>query len=90
MSQTNYKVTITEHNYEYTVYTAWVSATSKNQAIIKAAALAGQEKTRREFERTGRPDALCPEGLLEPYVRLEAVSVEEYWAHRDEVTTVRQ
>lgn len=84
MSQANYKVTITEHDYDYTTYTAWVSASSRNQAMVKAAALAGQEKARREFERTGQAPAT--EGLLEPEVKMEAAPLDEYWEHRDEVT----
>lgn len=85
MSLANYKITITEQDYLYTTYTAWVSATSRDQAMVKAAALAGQEKTRREFERTGRPNALWPEGLLEPKVKIAAVSLDEYWERRNTV-----
>lgn len=83
MSQSNYKVRITEHDYAYTTYIAWVSATSRVQAVAKAAALAGQEKHRREFERTGREPGV--EGLMEPEIKLEAVSLDEYWEHREEV-----
>jgi hypothetical protein len=86
VSQAFYKITITERDYHYTEYSAWVAASSKTQAVAKAAALAGQEKARREFERTGRADALCPEGLLEPEVKLAVVSVDEYYEHREEVT----
>lgn len=78
-----YKVTITEHDYNYTKYTVWVSALSRNQAMIKAAALAGQEKYRRETDRAGRQPGV--EGLLEPEVTMEPASVEEYWDHREEV-----
>lgn len=86
MSSANYKVTITEHNYNYTTYTAWVSATSKNQAIVIAAALAGQEKNRREFEKMGRPSDLWPGGLLDPEVRLEPVTdLEDFWDKRGTV-----
>jgi len=84
MSPANYKVTITEHDYAYTTYTAWVNGTSRNQAMVKAAALAGQEKARRESERTGRPVAV--EGLMEPEIKMEACSLDEYWEHREEVT----
>jgi hypothetical protein len=84
MSQANYKVTITEHNYEYTRYIAWVSATSKNQALVKAAALAGQEKARREFERTGSRRGVAVDGLLEPEVTMETVGLDEYY--EEEVT----
>lgn len=86
MSQANYKVTITEHDYHYTVYTAWVSATSRNQAIVKAAALAGQEKARREFELTGSRRGIAVDGLQEPEVKMERVSLDEFWEHQDEVT----
>lgn len=86
MSQANYKVTITEHDYHYTTYTTWVQATSKNQALVKAAALAGQEKARREFERVSGRNGVVTEGLYEPEVKLEAVSLDEYWDHREEVT----
>jgi hypothetical protein len=82
----NYKVTITERDYKYTTYTTWVSASSRNQALVKAAALAGQEKSRREFERTGERRGVAVEGLLEPEVKLEQVTTDEYWDHRDEVT----
>lgn len=84
MAQANYKVTITDHDYHYTKYVAWVSATSKNQAILLAGALVGQEKMRREHERMPRND-LVPGTLLEPEVNLEPVDVDEYWEHRDEV-----
>jgi hypothetical protein len=88
MSQANYKVTITEHNYNYTTYVAWVSGASRNQALVKAAALAGQEKACREFERTGRAPAT--EGLLEPEVKMETVPLDEYWEHRDEVVITHE
>lgn len=81
----NFKVTITEHDYNFTTYTAWVSATSRNQAIVMAAAMAGQEKIRREFERTGRPNDLYPAGLLAPEVKIETVSLDEFWDKRDTV-----
>lgn len=83
MSQRNYKVTITEHDYEGTTWVAWVQATSKNQAIVKAGALAGQAKAHREAERTGRHG--FNEGLMEPDVRLELAPLDEYWEHREEV-----
>jgi hypothetical protein len=84
MSQANYRVTITEHDYNYTKYTAWVSASSKNQALIKAAALAGQEKNRREFERTGRFPGI--EGLMEPEVSIEKTDLDnEFWDKQDTV-----
>ena len=85
MTQANYRVTITEHDYHYTKYTAWVSATSKNQAIAKAAALAGQEKTRREYERMGRPNDLLPVGLLAPEIKIEPVDFDEFWDKQDTV-----
>lgn len=88
MSQAYYKVTIIEHDYTYTAYVAWVSASSKNQAMVKAAALAGQEKSRREFERTGDRRGVVVEGLLEPEIKLETVTVDEYWEHREEVTVL--
>jgi hypothetical protein len=83
VAQANYKVTITDHDYHYTTYIAWVQATSKNQAIAKAAALAGGEKTRREWQRMGREP--MPEGLLEPDVKLEPVGLDEYWDHQEQV-----
>jgi len=86
MAQTSYyKVTITEHDYKYTTYTTWVSATSKNQAVAKAAALAGQEKTRREYERTGDRRGVAVDGLLEPEIKLEPATLDEYWDYREEV-----
>lgn len=84
MTQANYKVTITEHDHYYTTYIAWVAASSKNQAMVKAAALAGQEKVRREFDRTGR--SVVVEGLLEPEIKLEPASGDEFWDNRDTVT----
>ena len=84
MAHSYYKVTITEHDYHYTTYTAWVQATSRNQAITKAAALAGQEKARREHERMPR-HGVCVEGLLEPEIKLEPVHLEEFWEKRDTV-----
>jgi hypothetical protein len=83
MSESNHKVTITEHDYNYTKYTAWVSATSKQQAVAKAAALAGQEKYRREAERTGREPGV--EGLMDPDIKIEPVDLDEYWEHRETV-----
>jgi hypothetical protein len=83
MSQSNYKVTITEHDYNYTTWVAWVQASSKNQAMVKAGALAGQEKARREAERTGRAGFV--EGLMDPEVRMEPAPLDEYWEHREEV-----
>lgn len=85
MAQAWYKVTITNHDYHYTKYTAWVEATSKNQALIKAAALAGQEMMRRDYEQTHGRHGLAPETLLEPDVTLEKVSLDEYWDKRDTV-----
>jgi hypothetical protein len=85
MAQRNYKITITEHDHEYTTYVAWVQGSSQNQAVAKAAAMAGQEKTRRAFERMGRPHDLAPEGLLDPEIRIELVDLDEYWDHREEV-----
>lgn len=84
MSQANYKVTITDHDYHYTTYTAWVQAASRTQAFVKAAALAGQEKARREFERMPRHGVMV-EGLLEPDAKLEAVSLDDFWDKRDTV-----
>jgi hypothetical protein len=85
MSQSNYKVTITEHDYHYTTYTAWVGASSKNQAIVKAASLAGAEKARREFERNPRHGVMVEGITLEPDVKLELISLEEFWDKRDTV-----
>jgi hypothetical protein len=86
MAQTNYKVTITEHNYEFTTYIAWVHGSSKNQAIVKAAALVGQEKLRREYQRLG-PVAIWPEGLMDPEIKLEVEEdFETFWDMRDKVS----
>ena len=84
MAEANYKVTITDHDYHYTTYTAWVSASSKNQAIAKAAAPVGGEKTHREWLRMGREP--FPESLLEPDVKLEPCGLDEYWDHQEQVT----
>jgi hypothetical protein len=84
MAQANYKVTITDRTYHHITYTAWVSATSKNQAIIQGAALAGREKLIREHQRQPRND-LAPEIFFDPEVKLEPVSVDEYWDKRDTV-----
>lgn len=79
-----YKVTIEEDDYDHTVYTAHVQATSKNQAMVQAASLAGQLKMQRERERhPGREQV--PQIMMVPTVRLEPVSLEEYWAHEDQV-----
>lgn len=88
MSQANYKVTITDSDYYYTTYVAWVSATSKNQAIAKAAALTGAEKAAREFRRTKREPVGEDGSLLEPTVRLEVLGLDEFdefWDKRDTV-----
>lgn len=68
MAQANYKITITEHDYFYTTYVAWVSGSSRIQAIAKAAAMAAQEKNRRRYDKLGRPADLFPDGLLDPEV----------------------
>jgi hypothetical protein len=83
MAHALYKVTITDHDYHYTRYTTWVSATSKNQAIVVGAARIGGEMTRREWLRMGREPV--PETLLEPDVKLELISVDEYYQHHDTV-----
>lgn len=84
MATSYHKVTIAEHDYNWTTYTVWVEATSKNQAMVKAAALAGQEKARREAERMPR-NGVVVSGLMEPDVKLEPVALEEYWEKRDTV-----
>ena len=85
MAHAYYKVTITDHDYSYTTYVSWVDASSKNQAIVKAAAMAGQEKNRREYMRMGRINVLYPGGFLEPDVKLEQITMDEFWEHRNEV-----
>lgn len=84
MSRTNYKVTIIDRGYNRTTYTAWVAASSRNQAIALGAALAGQEKLRREHGRTPQRD-LAPEGLTDPEIKLAPVSADEYWDKPDSV-----
>ena len=84
MAQHNYRVTITEHNYNYTAYTAWVQATSRIQAVVKAAALAGQEKMRREHERMPN-HGLAVEGLFEPEITIDLISLDDFWDKRDTV-----
>lgn len=64
-------------------YIAWVQASSKNQAMVKAGALAGQEKNRRNQDRTGREQGA--EGLMEPDIWIEKIGLDEYWDHREEV-----
>jgi hypothetical protein len=83
MAHALYKAVVTEQNYHYTTYTCWVSAASKNSAMVMAGALAGQEKMRREHERTGRN--LWPEGLMAPEIRLETVGTDEYYANEGTV-----
>ena len=84
MATQNYKITITEHDYAYTRYIAWVQGTSRNQALVKAAALAGQEKARREHERMPQ-HGVAVEGLLEPEVTVEPCDLDEYWNKRNTV-----
>jgi hypothetical protein len=83
MAHTLYRVTVIDHDYHYTTYTTWVSASSKNQAIAMGAALIGGEKTRREAKRMNREPYPVP--LLFPEVKLESVDVDEYYAHLNEV-----
>lgn len=85
MAHEHYKITITEQDYYFTTYTTWVSGTSKTQAIAKAGALAGQAKTRRAYERTGRAQELIGEELLNPSVKIEKSTVDEYYEHQDKV-----
>lgn len=79
-----FRVTITESDYNSTEYTTVVRATSKNQAIVIGAALAGAEKTRREWHRTDRDPG--SEIMMSPASRLEPIEVHEYYDHKDEVT----
>lgn len=81
--QANYKVTIINHDYNYTKYTAYVSATSKTQAIAMAAGLIGGEMTRREWQRMGREPV--PELLADPEVVLEKANLDEFWEKREQV-----
>jgi hypothetical protein len=74
-----FKVTITEKNYDGTVYTTWVSAQSKAQALLMGAALAGQEKCRDEYNRRGRDPG--NEGLTLPEATMEPCSVDEFYQH---------
>lgn len=83
MAYANYRVTVTDNDYYCTTYTTWVSAGSKTQALVKAAALIGGEKTRREWQRMHREPV--PETLLDPLVTVERVSVDEFWDHQDQV-----
>ena len=86
MALSYYKITITEHDYHYTTYTMWVAGTSRNQAIVIAAAMAGQERSRREFERVnGRMNSLVPSAMIEPDILIDKATLEEYWEHRDTV-----
>lgn len=84
-----FKAIIEEQDYNSTVYTTWVSAESKQQAIVMAAALAGQEKARREFERNPRHGVMV-EGLMVPTIRLEIADINDYFNKRDmvEVTDI--
>ena len=84
MAHAWYKITITENNYDFTKYTAWVSASSKNTAIVQGAALAGQAKMKREYD-AHMGDELWPTVFLAPEVKLEVVSYDEYEQHEDEV-----
>lgn len=81
--QANYRVTITDSDYNYTTYTTWVSATSKMKAVAKAACLIGGEKTRREWLRMHRDP--YPEPLTEPDIEIVAVDMDEYWDNQDKV-----
>lgn len=80
----HYKVTVIDHDYHYTKYETWVSATSKNQALVKAGNLIGGEKTRREWLRMGREP--IPETLIEPDVRIEIADPDLFWNLQDTVT----
>ncbi len=85
MAHAYYKATILEHDYHWTTYTVWLEATSKIQAVLQAGVKAGQEKSRREFLRMKVESALYPDAMLEPEIKLEVISLEEYWANRDKV-----
>ena len=89
MAHTNYQVTITEYTNETTTYTAWVTGRSKTQALVKAAAMAGQEKTRLEYERMGRPADLEPVGLMDPEFTITPCLVGDFWDKRDTVEVTR-
>lgn len=58
------------------MYVAKVAASSKQQAIVKGAALASQLKMQREYLRLGRER--YPETLLEPDVKIEPITVDEF------------
>jgi hypothetical protein len=74
-----FKVTITDNDYDMTVYTTWVSAQSKQQAIIMGAVMAGQEKYRRDSARLNRD--IGTEGMTQPQVKLEPTTVDEFYRH---------
>lgn len=87
MTAAHYKVEITDLDYHGEHYTAWVEATSKNQAIAIAASLATRKKLEMELARQSlpvrQPDYVLP--LMRPVVRAEYCTLDEYWAHRDQV-----
>ena len=85
MSGGLFKVIIEDQDYDHTVYTTWVSVNSQKQAIACGAALAGAEKARREFERTGRGPLADDGRLTMPQIRVEPCSVDEFYAHEYEV-----
>lgn len=81
-----WRVVVADQDYDFTVYTSWVSASSKTHAIAMGACLAGAEKMRREYERTG-PEPVAEDGLLmQPTVKLEPVGTDEYYQHQHQVS----
>ena len=88
MAQGLYTITIADDDYNGTTYVARVSAASKQQALAMGAALIGGEMTRREWQRMGRDPH--PESLVNPTVKIEPCSVDEYYADEGTVeVTVR-
>lgn len=88
MSGGFYKVTITDQDYDSTTYITYVSASSKNAAIVQAAALAGGEKMRREHKRMGREPHASDAQMTEPAVKLETVHFDDEFERRQDLVTV--
>lgn len=89
MSKKWFKVTITDHDYDYTAYETCVEASSASQAIALGAALIGQEKHQREYaDRSVQLGVPRHVSLLEPDVKAELCSLDEYWDKRDRVVVL--
>ncbi len=72
-----FRVTIIDHDYQFTKYSVATDANSVNQAIAMGAARIAVKRTQE--------DKYWGATLLDPEVMVEKIDLDSYWAERDEV-----